>query len=162
MIVNITLAAVLKKNLFTIHTKSFDEIFLEISFIEKMRTTWGNIHHTGVLNLVAPLLLPAKIYLIPLTFVKSLQKVDFANFLHNIKQAVIYFTQKLPLWKLSRRINNVIFNILQEMFQSYSFLKSQKFQIQSCQWYGVKRIEYIFVDKGICGTRFWAPVYYLR
>ena len=67
MIINITLVTVLKNSLFTIHNKSFDMIFLEIGFIEKMRTTWGNIHYTGVSNLVAPLLSSTRIYLTRLT-----------------------------------------------------------------------------------------------
>ena len=67
MIINITLVAVLKNNLFTIHDKSFNEIFLEIGFIEKMRTTLSNIHHTSVLNLDTPLLLSTRVYLIRLT-----------------------------------------------------------------------------------------------
>ena len=42
-----------------------------------------------------------------------------------------------------------IFDILQEFLQRQPFLMSRNFETHGCQWYGVKRIKYIFVDKGI-------------
>ena len=41
-----------------------------------------------------------------------------------------------------------MFDILQEILQSYLFPVSQKFKMLSCQWYRIKQIKSIFGDKG--------------
>ena len=46
-----------------------------------------------------------------------------------------------------------MFDILQEILHSHPFLKSQKFKMQGCQWYGVKGIKFICLDKGKSSTR---------
>ena len=68
------------------------------------------------------------------------------------------FCQKLPICKISCRISNTMYDILQEILQSYPLLMSRKFETHGCQWYGVKRIKSSFADKGNSGTRFGAPL----
>ena len=43
------------------------------------------------------------------------------------------FYKKLPVYKISCRISNAMFDILQEILKSHSFLKSRKFKTQVCQ-----------------------------
>ena len=40
-------------------------------------------------------------------------------------------------------------NNLQEILQRHPFLMFPKFEMKSCQWYGVKRIKSYFADTGI-------------
>ena len=53
------------------------------------------------------------------------------------------------LWKIL--VSNAMFNILQEILQSYLCLMSQKFEMQSFEWYWVKWITPIFGNKGKSG-----------
>ena len=52
--------------------------------------------------------------------------------------------------------------ILQDILQSHPFLMPRNFEMQGCQWYGVKRIQSISEGKGNSWPRFRATVYYLR
>ena len=38
-------------------------------------------------------------------------------------------------------------DILREILQSLPFLIFRNFEMQSCQWYEVKRVKFIFADK---------------
>ena len=69
------------------------------------------------------------------------------------------FCIKLTIYKISSRISNAMFDILQEILQSYPFLKSGNFKTQGCQWYGAKRIKSGFADKENSGTRFIGHIY---
>ena len=62
------------------------------------------------------------------------------------------------LRKISCRIRNAMFNILHEIFKSHPFLMSGR----CWQGYGAKRIKSNFADRGSSGTRFGAPLYYLK
>ena len=42
--------------------------------------------------------------------------------------------KKLPINKISSRISKAILDLLQEIFQSHSFLMSQNFETLGCQW----------------------------
>ena len=59
------------------------------------------------------------------------------------------FDSKLPMYEISCRLRNAMFDILQEILQSRPFLMSQNFEMQGCQLYGVKRIKSVFVDRRV-------------
>ena len=58
------------------------------------------------------------------------------------------------------RISRCLF--CKKILQSLPFLVSQNFGTQGRQWYGAKWIIFIFANKGNGGTRFGAPLYYLK
>ena len=54
-------------------------------------------------------------------------------------------------------------DILQEILPSHPFVMSRKFETQGYQWYEDKRIKYVLANsKENNGTRFGAPLYYLK
>ena len=80
------------------------------------------------------------------------EKDEVANFLHNNKRQFA---------KISCRVRNATFNNLQDILQRHPFLMSPNFEIQSYQWYGVKRVKFIYADMGNSGIRFGTPLYHL-
>ena len=57
------------------------------------------------------------------------------------------------------QLSNIALLILQKTLQSHAFLMSRT---QNCQLYGVKQIKSIFAEKRDSGTRFGAPLYFLK
>ena len=60
-------------------------------------------------------------------FMTSL-KEDFAKFLAKYRTWRCLFCKNLPSYKISWRISNVMFDILQEILESHLFLMSRKFE----------------------------------
>ena len=45
---------------------------------------------------------------------------------------------------------------------NHSFRMSRNFETQACQWCGIKQIKSTLACRGLSGTWFEAPVYYLK
>ena len=69
--------------------------------------------------------------------------------------------KRMTLQKFFQDMEHRLF-ILQKLLPSHPFRISRNFETKRCQWYGVKQIKSIFVDKGNSGTRFGASLYYLK
>ena len=48
------------------------------------------------------------------------------------------------------------------LIYSRPFVMSENCEMHGCQWYEVQRIKNILANKGNCGKRFGAPLYYLK
>ena len=60
------------------------------------------------------------------------------------------------------RTSRCLMLIPPEILQNHPFLMSRNFETQDCQWYKVKQIKYISVDKENSGTWFGISLYHLK
>ena len=80
-----------------------------------------------------------------------------------IEHSVAY-TARLPICKIRNAILIVEHRVVYSArnFAKPSFSNVRNFETQVCEWYGIKRIKFIFVDKGNSETRFEPPLYYFK
>ena len=98
------------------------------------------------------------------------EKNVLANFFAKCQTSRCLYCKKSPICKISWGKRNTMLNNGTSHFlfckkfckASHPFLMSRKLETQSRQWYGVKRIKFVFANKRNSKTRFGVRLYYLN